>query len=143
MTNIESSLKTASASIFGLALKSWNFHLNLVGPNFFEYHKLLDGLYKHLLESFDGMSEQIRTLDMIAPATLASIHSLSIIEDDEQLPPALEMLHELLLDNERLISLLAEVNGLIGSHLGLQNFIQGLIQEQEKWSWILRSSIRE
>ena len=139
---LEHKVKIASASIFCLYLKIHNYHLNITGPDFYQYHKLLDEFYKDTWESFDTMSEQIRALDIYAPATMARLAELSVIQDNPMLPDALSMIHELLIDNDNLLQVFDEVNALAPHQIGLQNFIQGRVDAHNKWGWILRATIK-
>jgi starvation-inducible DNA-binding protein len=134
-------MKISAASLFTLYLKTHYAHFNVTGPDFYEYHKLLDDLYKSMWESFDDIGEQIRALDMIAPASLSEFKMLSVINDFEGPLSASHMLRDLLIDNEKLIQLLNETNNLAVNHIGLQNFIQGLVMEHEKMSWMLRATV--
>ncbi|VVC05894.1 Ferritin-like domain protein [uncultured archaeon] len=142
MDDLEKSMKVASSSIFSLALATWFVHFNVIGTHFWEYHKFLNKFYDDSLESFDGMSEEIRALDLFAPASLSSFATLSVVEDMNTVKPALEMLHELLVDTEKVIQTLEEVNRLATEHIGLQNFVQDRVDKYNKWAWMLRSFIQ-
>ena len=141
MKNLETSMKIASASVFCFYLKVHYVHLNITGPNFWAYHKMLDDIYKDVFESFDAISEQVRSLDIFAPASLTEFHKLTVVQD--MLSPAdpLDMIHELLLDNDKLIDVLSEANMMAEHHLGLQNFLQGRCDAHEKIGWMLRATI--
>jgi len=141
-STLEHQLKVASSSVFCFYLKIHNFHLNITGPDFWQYHKLLDKFYKDVFDSFDAISEQIRALDMFAPATLSRFHKLSVIQDQPLIPAPSEMIKELLVDNDKLIEQFNAVNMLASNHLGLQNFIQGRCDAHSKWGWILRSTVK-
>ena len=72
---------------------------------------------------------------------MTEFNMLSVVVDFDGVKKAHEMLHELLLDNDRVIQILNEVDSLSGNHKGLQNFIQGRIDMHEKWSWMLRATV--
>lgn len=141
MKNLETAIKIAAASVFVFYLKVHYAHFNVEGPNFYQYHKLLDDIYKDVWESFDGIGEQIRALAIYTPASMTEFNMLSVVVDFDGVKKAHEMLHELLLDNDRVIQILNEVDSLSGNHKGLQNFIQGRIDMHEKWSWMLRATV--
>jgi len=143
MKSLEIRVKILSASVFALYLKTHQYHLHVKGPLFYSVHKMLDEQYKDIFDSFDTLSEQIRALDMTAPASLKEFSLLSAIADGNTSLTAIEMVKELLIDNERIIKLFSEVNELATPHLGLQNFIQGRCQEHEKYCFFLRSTIAE
>ncbi len=142
MKNLETAIKIASATIFCFYLKMHFFHFNVTGQDFYELHKLSNKIYDDVWESFDAISEQIRALDIYAPASMAEFTMLSAIEEFDEVRPAAEMIHQLLLDNEILIKILNEVNLLSENHIGLQNFIQGRADIHSKWSWMLRATIQ-
>ena len=81
MKNLDIGLKILSSSVFCLYLKTHNYHLNVLGNDFYQIHLLLDSHWKFLIESWDALSEQIRALDMSAPATLTEFSTYSGIED--------------------------------------------------------------
>jgi starvation-inducible DNA-binding protein len=142
MKNLEAAMKVASSSVFCFYLKTHFVHLNVVGPNFYEYHKLLDDIYKDVWDSFDAISEQIRTLDIFAPASLIVFNKYSVVEDMEKVTEAQAMMYELLLDNEAVVETLKEANAMATDHPGLQNFLQGRIEAHEKWGWMLRATVK-
>jgi starvation-inducible DNA-binding protein len=142
MKNLESAMKVASATVFCFYLKTHFIHLNVIGPNFYEYHKLTDKIWKDVIESFDAISEQIRALDMFAPASLSAFQEFGVIEDLNDVSDAQSMIYELLLDNETVIETLKEANHMALEHPGLQNFLQGRIEMHEKWGWMLRATVK-
>jgi starvation-inducible DNA-binding protein len=141
MDNFKIRLRILSASVFCLYLKTHNYHLNTIGPSFYQIHLLLDNQWKFLIDSWDSLSEQIRALDMYAPATLHEFSTLSAVQDGKQNTEAYEMLRELLIDNERVLQLYTEVNDMATGHIGLQNLITTNAQEHEKMCFFLRSMI--
>jgi len=143
MKNLETAMRVATSSAFGFYLKVHSAHLNIVGPNFFEYHKLLEMIYKDIWDSYDTWAEQMRALDMLAPAGIEEFQMLSIVKDNNPKLSPQEMIYDLLIDNGRLIDLFCGVNALALPHPGLQNFIQSRIDTHAKWSWMLRSTIQK
>lgn len=143
MKSLEEAMYVASCTLFHLRIKSHFVHLNLVGENFWQYHKMLDKIYKDLNENFDSISEQIRTLKLFAPASLMSFQKYSVIEDLNQVREARSMLYELYLDFDKLIDSVTEANSFAEGHIGLQNFLQGLAEGLEKWRWMLRVTVEK
>ena len=134
-------MKIAAATLFQFYSKAHFIHFNITGPNFFEYHKLTDSIWKDSIDAFDGINEQIRALDIFATSSLSSIQELGQIEEMSTPGEARAMLYELLLDNDKLVEILEEANKLTEPHPGLGNFLQGLIDKQEKTAWFLRATI--
>ena len=142
MKNLEVTIKTAAATLFVLYTKVHIFHFNVTGQDFFQLHKMTDEIWKDMVDAFDGLNEQIRALDMVCSTSLTEILELSQIEDEMRVGEAKAMLYELLLDNDKLIEVLKEVNILAEPHPGLQNWVQNQVDKQEKTGWFLRSSIK-
>jgi len=137
--NLEQSLKVVLANTFALMLKTLNFHWNVEGPNFVQYHAFLKDMYLELWESVDGIAENIRTLDMYAPGSFKRYSELSQIKDQTMVPRAELMMEELLMDNNTVLYSLQTAFDLSNDHLGVQNFIQDRITAHEKHGWMLRA----
>lgn len=140
--SLKEKIQIALATVFAFYLKTHHFHLNIEGPDFYQYHKLLDKIYKDTFGSFDKLGEEIRALDIYCQATLTSFSHLSLIHDQPTILPAHQMLHELLIDNDKVIHILTEINNLAMEHPGLQNYIQERIDKHEFWGWMLRSTLK-
>jgi starvation-inducible DNA-binding protein len=140
MRNLEEALKVATASVFHFGLMVHTAHFNVTGPRFYELHLLFERIYKDVEDSFDDFGEQIRALDIFAPLGLSEYLSLSALEDQAALP-AQEMIHALLIENDKVLMTLNEVSQLAQKHIGLQNFIQGRAEAHEKHGWMLRATL--
>lgn len=138
---LSDALKVALADTFAFYLKAHNFHWNVTGPNFSEYHAFLGGLWEETFAAVDLIAEGIRTLDAFAPGSFSRYKELSTIEDELKIPSAIDMIKKLSKDNEKvLVSLqtaydLAEKN----KKHGISNFLQDRITAHEKHGWMLRS----
>jgi starvation-inducible DNA-binding protein len=141
MNDLVDQMKVCLASVFAFYLKTHNFHWNVEGPNFPQYHSFLDGLYNDVWESVDKFGEEIRTLGSYAPASLSRYQTLSVIDDQLNIPTAIKMIKELEMDNKRLIGELMKANKLAEKHdcVGLANFLQDRIDVHYKHDWMLRS----
>lgn len=142
MRNLEEVLAVATATVLHYTIKVHIAHFNITGPRFYELHKLLQLIYESVDTAYDGIGEEMRALDIFTPFGLHQIMGLSVLSDFDGILPAQEMIQELLIDNEKLIEVLNEVNASAPDQLGLQNFVQGLIDSQEKFAWFLRSTIK-
>jgi starvation-inducible DNA-binding protein len=134
-------LKVCLSDAFTFYFKAHNYHWNVEGPDFFQYHELFGKIYEEVLGSVDTLAEQIRTLDIYAPGTLSRIKQLSTITEDENLPSPIEMARRLFVENNKVLASLmigykmAEEIG----ELGISNFLQDRIQAHQKHAWFLRS----
>lgn len=70
MDQLEQAAKVAFASEFSFYLKAHNFHWNVEGSDFFEYHELFGKIYEEVYSSIDNFAEKIRSLGTYVPAGL-------------------------------------------------------------------------
>lgn len=134
-------LKVVLASAFSLYLKSHNFHWNVTGPNFIEYHKFLGKFYEEVYESVDGYAEHIRALGKFAPGSLKRFSELTKINDELSVPSAKFMLIKLASDNEDFLNLLrdARKQAIELDEGGVMNYLEGRIDWHEKMQWQLNA----
>lgn len=138
-------LKVILASTEVFAIKARNFHWNVEGPDFPQYHTFLDNLYEEVYGSTDQCAEIIRQLDSYAPGSLARFNELSIIEDQTKIPRAELMIAELFDDNERLVTYLKETFHVAEQEdeQGVADFIAGRIDAHGKHRWMLRAILKK
>jgi starvation-inducible DNA-binding protein len=144
MTDLVHETKVVMANNFALYLKAHNYHFNVEGPNFYQYHKFLEDLYNELWEAHDTIGEHIRALGAYAPASLSRYSELTEIEDELKIPPAEEMIRRLLEDNERVIGSYYRAYEMAEAQqeLGISNFFQDRIDIHKKHGWMLRSILK-
>ena len=137
-------LKKLLASSNSFVIKAQNFHWNVEGPDFPQYHKFLGDLYEEVYNSIDATAEYIRTLDSYTPGSLSRYQELTIIEDQLKIPRANLMLEELASDNEKMIALLDECFAAAENEnkQGIANFIAERLDAHNKHGWMLRSTLR-
>lgn len=137
-------MKVALASTFAFYLKAHNFHWNVEGPNFPQYHSLFGDIYADAWGAVDSIAEHLRTLDAYAPGSLSRFSQLSVVQDQINIPDARAMLSELQNDNAKLISELDKAYKLAedAGKSGIANFFQDRVDIHEKHGWMLRASAR-
>ena len=137
-------MKVLLASSFGLYLKATNFHWNVEGPNFPQYHEFLGDFYSDIYGTVDTIAEYIRALDSYAPGSFARFSELSIVEDcTEQLMP-MEQFTELLADSNNMLTYLngTFVAATAENQQGIANFLAERIDAMQKHNWMLRSILK-
>lgn len=137
-------IKVLLASSFSLYLKSANFHWNVEGPNFPQYHEFLGDFYADVYGTIDTLAEYIRALDSYAPGSFTRFQELTLIEDCvEQLVPT-EQFTELLVDNNTLLTYLNATFALATAEnqQGIANFLAERIDAMQKHNWMLRSILK-
>lgn len=134
-------LKVALADTFAFYLKAHNFHWNVTGPNFSEYHKFLGDLWEETFGAIDMIAEGIRTLDAFVPGSFSRYKELATIEDELKIPTAEEMIKKLSADNQKVLASLQNAYDIAEKNKkhGISNFIQDRITAHEKHGWMLRS----
>jgi starvation-inducible DNA-binding protein len=144
MEQLIQQLKVILGTNFALYLKAHNFHWNIEGSNFPQYHNFLDGLYNSIWEQNDDIAEHIRQLDSYAPGSFSRFLELSAIEEELNIPQALEMMSILKNDNDKFIIQLRA--GIVvaeqANEPAVGNFLQDLLAAHQKHAWMLRSIIK-
>ena len=99
-------LKTLLATSVSLYVKAANFHWNIEGPNFPQYHEFLGDFYGEIYATIDTIAEYIRALDQYAPASLSRFAELTLIPDQTQQLSWDQMFTELLRDSNTTLDFL-------------------------------------
>ncbi len=144
MDTLIESLKKAFADTFALYLKGANYHWNVEGINFPQYHSFLGDFYNEVYGSIDTFAEIIRTTGSYSPGTLQRLLSLKSINESEIIPSAQEMFIDLYSSNNfvlaKLIECYKDAEDL--GEIGISNFLQDRIQAHEKHAWMLKSTMK-
>jgi len=139
-----SALKAAFASEYAFYLKTQNFHWNVEGSNFPQYHQLFGDIYEEVGDIIDEFAENIRKVGAYVPASFNRFSVLSQVDDETEVLNAGQMLSVLYQDSEtmaeifKIIFKMAETNG----DYGLSDFFAGRQDAHKKHSWMLRSTLK-
>jgi starvation-inducible DNA-binding protein len=138
-------LKVLLASVNSLSIKAQNFHWNVEGDNFPQYHEFFGNFYEEVYSAVDKVAEYIRTLDSYAPGSLTRYAELTIIQDQLKIPRAELMFAELFEDNARMIDLLNHcfASATQENKQGIANFIAERLDAHEKHQWMIRSVLKK
>jgi len=134
-------MRKVLADTFAMYLKAHNYHWNVEGSNFPQYHEFFGNLYEELHDAVDPIAEEIRSLDAYAPGSFSRFLELTDIEDELSIPTGIEMAVRLSTDNEKVLTTL-NVAFKLANQLdkqGLADFIAGRIDTHNKHGWMLRS----
>lgn len=144
MDQLLNALKIAFASEFSFYLKAQNFHWNVEGPDFQEFHALFGDIYSEVYSSIDAFAENIRKSGGYAPAGLQKLSVLSEIEDSQDAIPVQTMVQTLLADSDKLAQLMGMVYKIAdgAGEYGLSNFLAERQDAHRKHSWQLRSTLK-
>jgi starvation-inducible DNA-binding protein len=135
-------MKRLFATNYQYYVKAHGFHVNVVGPDFAQYHQLFAEVYEFADEASDSIPEQIRVMEAIAPFSLKRIMELGRIKDSAERPEALRMVKDLLADSQILMDHYEECHDMAVEEkcYGLINFIEGQMDDLGKIMWKLRST---
>jgi starvation-inducible DNA-binding protein len=144
METLIQQLKTILGTNFALYLKSHNFHWNIEGSNFPQYHSFLEGFYNDVWAQTDDIAEKLRQLDVYVPGSMTRFLELADIEESTSIPDALNMMIQLKMDNDRfVIHLRAGIAAADqANEPAIGNFLQDLLAAHQKKAWMLRSIIK-
>jgi starvation-inducible DNA-binding protein len=84
-------MKRLFATNYQYYVKAHGFHVNVVGPDFVQYHQLFGEVYELADDATDTIGEHIRVLQAIAPFSLKRIMELGTINDSTERPDAMKM----------------------------------------------------
>lgn len=138
-------LKTLLATSYALSIKAQNFHWNVEGPDFPQYHSFFGDYYSEVYDNtIDKLAEIIRQLDSYTPGSITRYAELSQIEDQTMIPRAELMMHELFHDNALILQMYKEAFHVANDadEQGIANFIAERIDAHAKHQWMLRSILK-
>jgi starvation-inducible DNA-binding protein len=137
---ISASLRDLLADVFALYVKTKNFHWHMTGPNFRDYHRLLDDQGEQLFEMTDVIAERIRKLGDAALRSIGDIARHQRLQDNDapSLTP-MAMLSALLADNQELIKYLRATHEVCDEHddVATASLLENWIDESEGRVWFL------
>ena len=145
MEELIQQMKVYLADNVAFGMKAQQFHWNVEGDDFPQYHTFLGNLYEEVDGVIDQIGEYIRTLDAYAPLSLRRLLELTNLEDTDVAPGAMVMMRNLFSDNEKVMSSIMEAFRLAERYneLGLSNFLQDRMAAHKKHQWMLRSILKE
>jgi starvation-inducible DNA-binding protein len=142
---IADSLNAVIADFFALYVKTKNFHWHMTGPQFRDYHLLLDDQSGQVLATIDPAAERVRKLGQ---STLRSVGHISrlqrIADNDAEMVAAIDMLVELRDDNSLLVDALRDVHDVCDRHndVATASLVENWIDEADGRVWFLTETIR-
>jgi len=144
MDELIKAAKIAFATEFNYYLKAHYFHWNVEGLLFQQFHKLFEGIYLEVYGNIDSFAENIRKLGGYTPGSFTRFSMLSQIDDELQVPPAVQMVAELLADSEKTYKVLKLVYDLAEANAkhGFSNFLAERMDAYDKHAWMLRSTLK-
>jgi starvation-inducible DNA-binding protein len=143
--DISGALNILLADMFGLYLKTKNFHWHMSGPHFRDYHLLLDEQGDQIFASTDAIAERVRK---IGGTTLRSIGHISrlqrILDNDADFVTPMDMLAELRDDNKQLTMKMRETHDLCDEYgdVATAGLLENWVDEAKRRTWFLFEAAR-
>lgn len=136
-------LASYTADTAVLYIKTLNFHWNMVGSEFFMYHRLLEEQYKELAEGLDELAERIRMLKGKAPGSMKEFLALSDLSEAEGTYSQKEMILELVHSNQWMVEQGKEIIQLSDSlkDPATSDLVIDRIRAHDKNAWLLKSHL--
>lgn len=142
---VSAALNGILADAFALYLKTKNFHWHVSGPNFRDYHLLLDEQAEQIFDTTDELAERVRK---IGGLTLRSIGDVakhqSIKDNNEDYVAPLDMIRELMADNRHVAKAMRDAHELCDKHedVASASLLENWIDQTERRTWFLFETAR-
>jgi starvation-inducible DNA-binding protein len=146
VTEISSELRKLLADVFGLYVKTKNFHWHMSGRHFRDYHLLLDEHSDQIFAMTDDIAERARK---IGGTTIHSIGEISknqrLTDNSQEFVAPKDMLAELLEDNKKLTKYMRATHEVCEKHndVATASLIEVWIDQTERRSWFLFETVQE
>jgi starvation-inducible DNA-binding protein len=133
------------ADAYVLYLKTKNFHWHVAGPNFRDYHLMLDEQADQIYASIDPLAERVRKLGHTTIHSFAQILKLTSLDENtaEYVGPH-DMLVELMDDNKSVAKSMREVHKVCDDNddVATASLLEVYIDETERRTWFLFETAR-
>jgi starvation-inducible DNA-binding protein len=144
MEKLFKQLSDTQATLFHLFQKTWIYHWDVVGPDFYQLHTVFGNQYETMFEEIDTLTEHMRYLGMRPVSTLTRVVEVSHIDgasNSNQMVDADGMVTQLLSDNKKIIEMLTDVSEEADKQkqYATANLVQSIMETHGKFVWMLRS----
>lgn len=135
-----SELRRLLADVFAIYIKTKNFHWHMNGPDFRDYHRLLDEQATQVFGMTDAIAERARKLNGTTLHSIGDIARYKRVKDnDQELIPPQVMFEELLGDNKALADNLRTAHVICDQFgdIATASLIESWVDETERRIWFL------
>src|SRR5690348_977171 len=143
--DLAGALNILLADMFGLYVKTKNFHWHVSGPHFRDYHLLLDEQGEQIFATTDELAERVRKIGGTTLRSIGHIGKLqSIADNDEAFVTPLDMLRELMNDNKAVVKAMRAAHEVADKHddVGTTSLLETFIDAAERRVWFLFEASR-
>jgi len=146
MDELKTAIKVLLANATVMYYKTHQFHWNVEGIEFTQYHEFFGDLYIDVYNSTDPIAELLRKLDEYAPVSLDELFKFKTLQEETDRKILLsDILASLLAANEEVLASLNKVFAVATkqNQQGICNFIADRIDTHQKHGWFLRASAKK
>jgi len=146
MNELTTAIKVLLANATVMYYKAHQFHWNIEGIEFTQYHEFFGDLYTDVYESVDPIAELLRKLDEYAPVSLDELFKYKTLKEESQRVEKLEdIFTSLIAANQEVLDSLNKVFTIANTNKqqGVCNFIADRIDTHQKHAWFLRASAKK
>jgi starvation-inducible DNA-binding protein len=143
--DISGGLNILLADVFGLYMKTKNFHWHVSGPHFRDYHLLLDDQATQIDGMADPIAERVRKLGGNTIRSIGHIKKLQrVLDNDADYVTPQDMLAELREDNKQLTRNMRILHEVCDEHndVATASLLENWIDESEQRAWFLFEASR-
>jgi len=146
MDELKTAIKVLMANATVMYYKAHQFHWNVEGIEFTQYHEFFEDLYTDVYNSIDPIAELLRKLDDYTPVSLDELFKYKTLQEETTRTPLLsDILASLIKANEEVYTSLNKVFELAtkNKQQGIANFIADRIEMHDKHRWFLKASAKK
>lgn len=146
MDELKVAIKVLLANATVMYYKAHQFHWNIEGVEFTQYHEFFGDIYSDVYGSIDPTAELLRKLDDYAPVSLDELFKFKTLSEETTRVVLLkDILSSLIKANEEVLISLNKVFDIAtkNKQQGIANFIADRIDTHQKHGWFLRASAKK
>ena len=146
MNELTTAIKVLLANATVMYYKAHQFHWNIEGKEFTQYHEFFGDIYTDVYNSIDPIAEFLRKLDDYAPVSLDELFRYKTLQEETTRVVLLaDILQKLIAANEEVLVSLNKVFALASASnkQGIADFVAGRIDAHDKHNWFLKASAKK
>jgi starvation-inducible DNA-binding protein len=146
MDELKTAIKVLLANATVMYYKAHQFHWNIEGIEFTQYHEFFGDLYTDVYNSVDPTAELLRKLDDYAPVSLDELFKYKTLQEETTRVELLsDILASLIKANEEVLASLNKVFTIANAdkQQGICNFIADRIDTHQKHAWFLKACAKK
>lgn len=138
-------LKEVLADEYALYFKAKGYHWNVEGVHFVSFHDLFEEIADDVYGATDPTAEYIRALGVYAPFKMSRFQEMTSIPETEVSTDCHSMAQDLLMATQQIIVCINKAfkAATAADEQGIADFLAGRDSAHKKWSWQLRSSLKD